>query len=179
MDLIDLINRTSFLGPEFLTWLWFRSEKQQGMFDAGGEIGPFELWFDDKLTVSAPALNAQENLFKGGHPATSEEARTALRLGKMASEAKLRIVRAGQEWSFSLKAEQLQSTGIKIPAVLSVEDDEVLHERMILLEQLDTMLKSLLRTFLVLRVSKDWDEREVPALRHWVATGGDTEGDIS
>lgn len=174
MDLIDLINRTSFLGPEFLTWLWYRSEKQQGVFDAGGEIGPFELWFDDKLTIGSPAVNAQENLFKGGHPATSVEARIALRLGKQPSDAKLRIVRAGQEWSFSLKADRLEPTGVKIPAVLSREDEEVLNERMVLIEQLDTMLKSLLAQFLVLRVSPEWEASELPAMRQWVATDGET-----
>jgi hypothetical protein len=173
MDLIDLINRTSFLGPEFLTWLWYRSEKQQGVFDAGGEIGPFELWFDDKLTIGSPAVNAQENLFKGGHPATSVEARIALRLGKQPSDAKLRIVRASQEWSFSLKADRLEPTGVKIPAVLSREDEEVLNERMVLIEQLDTMLKSLLAQFLVLRVSPEWGETELPAMQRWVATDGE------
>lgn len=176
MDLIDLINRTSFLGPEFLTWLWYRSEKQQGTFDAGGELGPFELWFDDKLTVGSPAVNAQENLFKGGHPATSLEARTALRLGKLASEAKLRVVRASQEWSFTLKADRLEAAGVKIPAVLSREDEEVLNERMILVEQLDMMLKALLTQFLVLRVSPEWEGDELPAMRHWVATDGEIPG---
>lgn len=173
MDLIDLINRTSFLGPEFLTWLWYRSEKQQGVFDAGGEIGPFELWFDDKLTIGSPAVNAQENLFKGGHPATSVEARIALRLGKQPSDAKLRIVRASQEWSFSLKADRLEPAGVKIPAVLSREDEEVLNERMVLIEQLDTMLKSLLAQFLVLRVSPEWEATELPAMQRWVATDGE------
>lgn len=172
MDLMDLINRTSFLGPEFLTWLWYRSDLQGGVFDAGGELGPFELWFDDKLVIAAPAVNAMESSFKGGHPASSVEARTSLRLGKLASEAKLRVVRASQEWSFVLKADQLQTTGIKIPAVLSQEDDEVLNERMILVEQLDTMLKALLRQFLELRVSPAWENDELPAIRAWVASEG-------
>jgi hypothetical protein len=176
MDLLDLINRTSFLGPEFLTWLWYRSELQQGVFDAGGELGPFELWFDDKLTVGSVAINAQENLFKGGHPASSVEARIALRLGKQPSDAKLRIVRASQEWSFSLKADRLEAAGVKLPAVLSREDDEVLTERMVLIEQLDTMLKALLRQFLLLRVSPDWAAVELPAIQAWVASGGESVG---
>ena len=169
MDLIDLINRTSFIGPEFLTWLWYRSELQQGVFDAGGEIGPFELFFDDKLTIASPAVNAQENHFKGGHPATSAEARLALKLGKLASEARLKVQRASQEWSFSLKADRLEPSSVRIPAVLSREDDEVLNERMVLLEQLDAMLKALLRQFLVLRTSPEWESTELPAVRAWVA----------
>ena len=156
MDIIDLINRTSFLGPEFLTWLWYRSELQSGVFEGGGEVGPFELWFDDRLTVAAPTVNAQENLFKGGHPASSLEARTALRLGKMADEAKLRIVRASQDWGFVLRAD-LTTASVKA-----------------LIEQLDVMLKALLRQFLVLRTSPEWEQSELPSLRIWVETGGES-----
>ena len=173
MDIIDLINRTSFLGPEVLTWLWYRSELQSGVFEGGGEVGPFELWFDDRLTVAAPTVNAQENLFKGGHPASSLEARTALRLGKMADEAKLRIVRASQDWGFVLRAD-LTTASVKLPAVLSRDDDDLFYERMALIEQLDVMLKALLRQFLVLRTSPEWEQSELPSLRIWVETGGES-----
>ena len=44
---------------------------------------------------------------------------------------------------------------------------------MILVEQLDMMLKALLTQFLVLRVSPEWESEELPAMRHWVATDGD------
>lgn len=169
MDMVDLINRTQFLGPEFLTWLWYRVELQQGIFDVGGELGAFELWFDDRLVVGSATMGAQENHFKGGHPASSAEARTALRLGKMANQAKLRIVRASAEWSFVLK-DDLSVSGVKIPAVLGREDEEQLDERMMLLDQLDAMIKGLLGQFLALRTSPEWQSDELPALLAWVAS---------
>lgn len=172
MDLLDRIHRTAFLGPEFLTWLWYESEQREGVFDLGGELGEIELWFDDKLVVSSPSVNAQENFFKGGHPTTSLEARTALRLGKLASQAAIRIVRGGQEWSFTLKAHDLSVAGVKLPAVLSKEDDDRFYERMLLLEQLDGMLKGLYGRFLKRRVSRDWGEEDLPAIRAWVAGEG-------
>jgi recombination associated protein RdgC len=169
MDMVDLINRTQFLGPEFLTWLWYRVELQQGIFDVGGELGAFELWFDDRLVVGSATMGAQENHFKGGHPASSAEARTALRLGKMANQAKLRIVRASAEWSFVLK-DDLSVAGVKIPAVLGREDEEQLDERVMLLDQLDAMVKGLLGQFLALRTSPEWQSDELPALLAWVAS---------
>ena len=169
MDMVDLINRTQFLGPEFLTWLWYRVELQQGIFDVGGELGAFELWFDDRLVVGSATMGAQENHFKGGHPASSAEARTALRLGKMANQAKLRIVRASAEWSFVLK-DDLGVAGVKIPAVLGREDEEQLDERVMLLDQLDAMVKGLLGQFLALRTSPEWQSDELPALLAWVAS---------
>jgi hypothetical protein len=169
MDMVDLINRTQFLGPEFLTWLWYRVELQQGIFDVGGELGAFELWFDDRLVVGSATMGAQENHFKGGHPASSAEARTALRLGKMANQAKLRIVRASAEWSFVLN-DDLSVAGVKIPAVLGREDEEQLDERVMLLDQLDAMVKGLLGQFLALRTSPEWQSDELPALLAWVAS---------
>lgn len=171
MDLLDQMHRTAFLGAEFLTWLWFRSEKQEGVFALDPEFGDFEVWFEDKLVVGAPAIDAQENHFKGGHPTTSLEARTALKLGKMARDAKLRVVRGNQEWVFTFKAETLSAGGIKIPAVLTREDDEKFYERMELLEQLDQMIKGLFAQFLLLRLSPEWDKDELPAIQAWVRNG--------
>jgi hypothetical protein len=177
MDLLDQMHRTAFLGPEFLTWLWYRSTVQDGEFklDGDAEFGPFELWFEDKLAVGSPAINAQENLFKGGQPADSLEARTALRLGKLANEAKLRIVRGAQEWAFSLKASGLGIASARIPAVLAKEDDDRFYERMFLLEQLDRMIKGLYGQFLKLRLSKAWEADELPAIQRWIA-GASAEG---
>lgn len=172
MDLLDRIHRTSFTGAEFLTWLWYRSDAQEGIFDLTGEaaeMGPIELLFDDKLVVSSLEIDAQENFFKGGHPTSSAEARTALRRGKKASEAKLCLVRGAQEWAFTVKAETLQIAGIRIPAVLSKEDDDQFYERMFLLEQLDKMVKSLFGQFIRLRLSEAWEGEELPKIRAWVA----------
>lgn len=169
MDLLDQMHRVAFLGPEFLTWLWFRSETCAGEFALDPAFGDFEVWFEDKLVVGAATVNAQENLFKGGHPAGSLEARTALRLGKFATEAKLRIVRGAQEWTFGLKAHDLCPTGIKIPGVLSKEDDEIFYERMFLVDALDTMLKGLFGLFLKVRLSPRWAEDELPTIQRWIA----------
>jgi hypothetical protein len=168
MDLLDRIHRAAFLGPEFLTWLWYESDRREGIFDLGGDIGQFELWFDDKLVVSSAAVNAQENFFKGGHPTSSLEAKMALKLGKMAVEAKLRIVRDGQEWSFSLKAHDLGLSGVKLPTILSREDEEKFYERMTLAEQLEDMVRGVYGQFLKKRLAPEW-ETELASIREWVA----------
>jgi hypothetical protein len=68
-----------------------------------------------------------------------------------------------------MKARPLGVSGVKIPAVLSKEDDEKFAERMLMLEQLDAMVKGLLRAFLKLRASEAWNTDELPAIRRWVA----------
>lgn len=176
MDLLDQMHRTAFLGAEFLTWLWYRSELQEGVFTLneklmGAEDAPpsFEVWFDDKLIVGSHLVDAQENHFKGGHPTSSLEARTALRLGKLATEAKLRIVRGTQEWTLSFKAANFSLGGVKVPAVLAKEDDEKFYERMFLLEQLDQMMLGLYGQFLAIRLGESWEKEELPQIRTWIA----------
>ncbi len=168
MDLLDKIHRAERFGPEFLTWLWYRTENDDGVFSLGPEFGDFEVYFEERLVVGSVDVNAQENFFKGGQPSMSLEARTALRLGKLANEAKLRIIRGAQEWEFVLKARPFGVSGVKIPAVLSKESDEKFAERMLLLEQLDAMVKGLLRAFLTLRAGAEWSTGELPAVRKWI-----------
>lgn len=179
MDLLDQMHRTAFLGSEFLTWLWHCSDVNEGNFDVGDVVqdalgggGDFELWFEDKLLMGSPTVDAQENHFKGGQPTTSLEAHTALRLGKLAREAKLRIVRGTQEWAFSLKADSLTLNGVKVPAVLAKEENEAFTERMELLEQLDWMIKALFAHFLRLRLSPQWHSDVLPALQSWARGDG-------
>ena len=169
MDLLDAMQRTVFLGPEFLTWLWFRAERDDGEFNLNRtEIGPLEVFFDDRLVVGSPLVDAQQNHFKGGHPTSSLEARTALRLGKLAREAKVRIVRGSQEWTLMLKGDSLAVAGVKIPAVLAKEDSEKFYERMELLEQLDQMVRGLFGQFLAVRLSPQWASVTLPDLQAWV-----------
>ncbi len=37
MDLVDLIEEKRFLGQEFLTWLWWKSEERGGVVALPGE----------------------------------------------------------------------------------------------------------------------------------------------
>ncbi len=169
MDLLSKMNQVAFLGPEFLTWLWFRTETGGESFSLEGMDEPMEVWFDDRLVVGSTLVNAQENHFKGGHPPTSLEARSALRLGKLATQARIRFVVGSREWSFILKASELTCGGVRIPAVLSKDDDERFYERMYLLEELDTMLTGLFGQFLKLRASERWTQHELPTVQEWVA----------
>ncbi len=168
MDLLTRMNRVAFLGPEFLSWLWYRTESRGPEFSLDGIEGNIEVWFDDRLVVGSTLVNAQENHFKGGHPTTSLEARSALRLGKLATEARLRCVHGSREWSFVLKGADLSLNGVKIPSVLSKDDEERLYERLYLLEELDRMVFGIFGQFLTLRASDEWGAKELPAIRAWV-----------
>ena len=165
MDLFDLVESKRFLGAEFLTWLWYRSELDEGIFSFNS--GAVELYFDDQLTVEGFLTESEENRFKGGAPAFSPEARLSLRQGKRASEAKLKIIKDAREWTVTFKAETFMMSGIRIPAVLGQAEDDKFYERMYLIEEIESIFDDLFRSFLVIRLSEDWEE-ELTDIRSWI-----------
>jgi hypothetical protein len=170
MDLLDLIESKRFLGSEFLMWLWFKTECYDGLLELGGDDGRVEVVFDDALTLEAYLAETERNTFKGGAPAHSPEAKTALRQGKRASRAKLRVIRDGREWVLTVKSETLDLASIKIPAVLSREEDEKFYERMYLVEEIEDIIAALYREFLQIRIHAAWPESFVPAIQGWIAS---------
>jgi len=167
MDLLELIQTRTFLGNEFLMWLWFKSDCHDGLFEIE-DHGQIEVIFDDALTLEAYLAETERSDFKGGTPAFAPEAKTALRQGKRVSKTKLRIVKEGREWLFTYKAEGMDITSAKIPAVLSKDDDEKFFERMYLLEELEEILETLYADFLHLRLSNSWDDALLPAMETWI-----------
>lgn len=174
MDLVDLINTRRFLGSEFLIYLWFRVDCFDGLLDVeADDLGRIELIFDDQLTLDAYVAETQRSDLRGGAPAYSREAVTALRQGKRPTRAKLCIIREGREWMFRFKAETFQLTSVKTPALLTKETVEQFYERMYLLEELEDILHALYREFLEVRLGDEWEDRFVGAIQEWIASDED------
>ena len=170
MNLADLIETRRFLGSEFMMWLWFKSETHDGLMKIE-DHGPVEVVYDDRLVLEAYLAETERNTLKGGAPAYSEEAKVALRHGKRVSRAKLQVIKDGREWTFTFKADGMDYTSVKIPSVLSKEEEEKFYERMYLLEELEDIMDKLYAEFLSIRLDDElWHDRMVPAMRDWVET---------
>ena len=168
MDLLDRINQTRFLGKEFLTGLWYRSDSQDGQF-ALDPYGLVEVWFDDKLTLEAAGENVKEvNSIRCESPTETAEAKAALRMGKKVALAKLRFINGPREWVCVCQGDSLDLSGVKVPALLSQEEDERVLERLTLIEELDGMLDGLYSQFIELRVDDSRWDAEVVKMRTWV-----------
>lgn len=108
----------AFLGEEFLTWLWFRTETEGGEFDFGrGEV--VGLSFDDLLEFAPLDDDETEQTLKKGMPTRSAEARAALRSGRRLRRARLVLGLGDAVWSFTLDGATLGLRSVKLP-----EDDE-------------------------------------------------------
>jgi len=166
MDLINRINYTRFLGREFLTWLWFRSDTREGLFELQG--GPVEVWFDAKLTLEAQGDLKEQNVIKAENPTEADEARASLLTGKLVADARLRIIRDQKQWTLNVKGDTLALSGVKIPALLSRDDEEQLYERFYLMEELEDLFADLYEQFIRTRLDDDAWRDEVQTIRSWV-----------
>ena len=166
MDIINRINSTRYLGREFLTWLWYRSSLQNGIFEMTD--GPLEVWFDAKLTLEAQGDVKESNIIKAENPTETQEAHAALLNGKLVSDARLRLVSGQKQWTLSVKGDSLAISGVKIPALLSREDDDQLYERFMLIEEAEDTVHALFQQFMELRMDDDAWRPEVQAIRGWV-----------
>lgn len=167
-DLIEIIERNRFVGREFLLWLWFESETfETNLRPAGG--APCALWIETRMTLS---FEKDESVLKSASPATSPEAKEALRQGKLPREAKLRLTNGEHEFAWVFRGDTLSLASVAIPAELKDKGDdvhEVFYERMRLLEELEAILEALWNDFLTLRLSEAWGSSIVPMLRRFAA----------
>ena len=120
MQLLDRIEKRRFVGREFMLWLWFESEVFEGTLSTA-EHGSFGMWIEKSLSLSA---GKETTRIKGAYPAGSREAKEALLRGKLPEMCGLHVSLRDQETSFTLKAEQLAITGLRLPTVLGNAEDE-------------------------------------------------------
>ena len=166
MDIINRINSTRYLGREFLTWLWYRSAQQDGIFELTD--GPLEVWFDGRLTMEAQGDIKESDVIKAESPTETSEARAALLSGKLVADARLRMISGQKQWTLAVKGDTLGLSGVKIPALLSREDDDQLYERFALIEEIEDTVTALFRMFVEIRTDDEAWRPEVHAIRAWV-----------
>jgi hypothetical protein len=120
VQLVDRIEKRRFVGREFLLWLWFESELLEGTLRTA-EHGSFGFWIERLIVLTS---GKEGTRIKGSQPATGREAKESLRRGKLPESAGFRLVVGSAESSFTLKAEQLGISGLKLPSVLGGAEEE-------------------------------------------------------
>jgi hypothetical protein len=173
MQLLERLGSTEFIGREFLVWLWFKSETGEGAFPLG-EGGNAELWFDGRLVLQPDRNGREEKVICLGETSRSREARFALAEHKSITEAKLKLRIGDHEWSFILDCAWLNFKSFKTPGVMEDyrEDPEgFFYEKFSLIEQALSAVDFIYSSFIRLRLSQEWESRELPALLQWVREG--------
>ncbi len=175
MDLVDLIDEKRFLGQEFLTWLWWKSEERGGSIllpDRGDIIVVFE----KHMLLEYGEGESNEKLICSGLQSELQEARTGLLMGKKLEQARIQLVSAEHEWNFTLAAALMEFRNVKLPKTAGTEADSsgnpeetegMILERIYLFEELVRLVNELFHLFLQNRIAESWG-KELVRIREWV-----------
>ena len=162
----------SFIGREFLTWLWFKSEERNGRV-ALSPTDEVELHLLKRVALEAGRGEYAQGVVCSGLHAQLTEGKEAIRQGKKVKEAVIKLHRDQNEWEFNFKADTFYFQSMKMPAADWQEDTQDpagrLLERIYLIENAVKTIDELYASFLALRFSKDWAATEEPLLAGWAA----------
>ena len=171
LDIAVAYNRYKFLGEEFLTWLWYIIEKDQNLlknFDqefVALEVGN-RIVFENRRKESAERITIK------GEGAGLEEGILALKNGALVTELNMVYRSAELKWQFTLKGESLNVSGLNVPATDVPESDEdregYILEKLFLYDRIFGFLKRLYTHFVKLRISNDWQKKEIGTIRKWI-----------
>lgn len=164
----------SVLGREFLTWLWFMSERRERFPE---RILPHLLDMDGRITVQG--RDQHETAAVSSAAYQLDEARVGLLRGKYVTRARLRIGTPYQEYRLTLSGNDFAISGLWTPTPVKDPDadpDAQLLEKISHMEDAVRLLNSLYRQFLALRLTPSLWNTETAVMRTWM-TARDDESD--
>jgi hypothetical protein len=174
MDFLDILREKAFLGREFLTWLWFKSEQTGGPIELpGGKV--IEVVFHDRMTLDLTDVDTPQTVSIKGEFSELREGLAAIREGKKIEETRVSFKTEENEYSVLIKGSWFSFGSLKTPRTAPLEEggEEDLEgaflEKMSLIEEGIGLIDSLFEHFIALRISEAWEKIELPKLRKWAS----------
>jgi hypothetical protein len=156
-------------GREFLTWLWFKAETQNGRvaLSTGQTLG---VLIEGPLVFAHEGNGAHVSVLKKGAPENSMEAKTSLLSGKKLKEARLTFALDEEwVWTFGYEADECLIRSLKLPQSEGRLDAvSRFQERMIHLEQWREIFLDLFAGFTEVRLHAAKWKDTLGAMRDWI-----------
>jgi hypothetical protein len=160
-----------FLGREFLTWLWYKSQEREGAVKVPN-LGDLQVVFSRRIVLESGDGEFSESVVCQGLHADLKEGKTAIRHGKKIKEARIQLTRDTEKWEFTLKADAFQFQSLRLPEGMESDnpndvEGEIL-ERIYLAEKALQTMDQVFSLFLTKRASPQWASEEIPRIKKWV-----------
>jgi hypothetical protein len=168
-----------FLGPEFLTWLYFFLESEGFEATVSGELVRFAI--GKRTVLSSPEEGARVAL-SGPDLDDSGELLQAVRRGALIDVLSLQMAMGERVYEFALTSDGGIS-GLKLPDLMTGEDGEggtgarrpdaadILDLRMMAHDDVETVVDDLFSRFVTRRLAGAWQSEDLRSMRRAVATG--------
>jgi hypothetical protein len=162
--------RYSFLGCEFLTWLWYSiSTSNINRFINKGD----SIEIGNRIVLERRVKDSAEGIIIKGKIINLEEGFVSLKKGAVVKEINLIYKSGDKEWFFTVIGESLSLKNIKTPATGTSgsenDVDEIATEKIFLFDVLFSLLDDLFKNFIKIRVSNKWAE-VFKDIKNWIYT---------
>ncbi|MGD8846833.1 MAG: hypothetical protein PVJ84_01275 [Desulfobacteraceae bacterium] len=172
LDIAVAYNNYTFLGNEFLTWIWYLIENDEKVIQQCGE-DTLDLAVGNKMVLVNRWANGKESITIKGDAVGLEEGLLALSKGALVTDISLIFKSGSLQWQFSIKGESLNFSGIKLPETAAAEQQEdmegLILDKLYLYEKPFQFIDALYRNFIVLRLSEGWNDTKSNMMK-WIQT---------
>lgn len=168
MDLVDLIAEKSFIGQDFLTWLFWQADRRGTVTANGRTIG---ITFNGKATLeSGEGMNLEKVTCSGN--AEMQEAMKALSLGKKIESATIVLVVDDLESRFTISGSLMEFKSVKLPRTGTAVEAEGIEgfilDRIYLVEALQETMEDILSEFIFRRANAFLWFEDLTGIRDWI-----------
>jgi hypothetical protein len=165
----ETLRKQNSFGRDFLTWLSFKSDERAGKMELGsGET--FALWIDGKLVMEDDRPAPPNSVAYHGDDFTNQDIKAAVRAGKKVREARLRIEKGENTWTFTLRGDRMELSGLKIDMPKAADKDELFFGRIMSIESLNRLLDGLYTDFIMAVHGSDWKAKGYRRFQKWLKT---------
>ncbi len=150
------------LGPEFLLWLCWRSAEDTYYYLKDHGVDNVDLVLEEQITLESLTGEGYRETITTQAVAKHDDVRASLRVGRIPVAARVKVWRGSAEWRFVLTAYPISIRSVQLPAGGKNEkDEELIHLRLISLEEIEHIMRAIFAVFLAERTNKTF----VAALR--------------
>jgi hypothetical protein len=168
---VKSVDLKDFLGNEFLYWLWWLAETDDGTLTIKNKTGQeSEVFFAiDKALDMDCAWDAGGKLtLRGAGPTRLIEASDALKTGKWPRKMGLIVSDGEHQWELAFQSDQWAVSAALLPTIEDAAGPrEQIEQRLDLAKTLAQTLDGMYRAFLGARTATSWPTKRT-AIRQWV-----------
>jgi recombination associated protein RdgC len=168
---VKSVDLKDFLGNEFLYWLWWLAETDDGALTIKDQDGrESEVFFAiDKALDMDCAWDAGGKLtLRGAGPTRLIEAGDALKTGKWPRKMGLIVSDGEHQWELTFQSDQWSVSAAMLPTIEDAAGPrEQIEQRLELARTLAQTLDGMYRAFLEARTASGWPSKR-GAIRQWV-----------
>jgi recombination associated protein RdgC len=165
----DILRQKNSFGRDFLTYLCYKSDAQAGQIKPASADQELALWIDSKIILEDDRATPPNILSYSGDDFTNQDLKQAIRSGKRVREARFRLERGGNAWTFTLRADRFEIAGLKIDMPAATDPEERFFGRILSIEALNTLIDELYGSFLSEVQEKTWKTKGYREFQKWLA----------